>query len=77
MTLTLALALTLTLTLTLTRWDVILLLWTLSIVQSEVGALLTSEVEGVLTSLYRPLASLFSHRVHSNYYAVVLNWLEL
>ena len=55
----------------------ILLLWTLSIVQSEVGALLTSEEEGVLTSLYRPLASLFSHRVHSNYYAVVLNWLEL
>ena len=54
----------------------ILLLWTLSIVQSEVGALLTSEEEGVLTSLYRPLASLFSHRVHSNYYAVVLNWLE-
>ena len=43
----------------------------------QVGALLTSEAEGIATSLYRPIASLFSHRVHSNYYAVVLNWLDL
>ena len=57
--------------------DVLLLLWCLSIVQSEVGALLTSEKEGVAASLWRPLASLLDHRVHSNYYAVVLNWLDL